>query len=160
MNRTRGISTALNKIERIPIAGCWLWMGTINENGYGIVTTGERNQRGRLARVGAHKFFYESLVAPVPHNLYVCHSCDVRSCVNPSHLFLGTAADNMMDASRKDRIAYGERNGTAKLTGIKVRAIRNAHARGVTKKILATRFNLSSQHIYAIVNRFIWDRLK
>jgi hypothetical protein len=34
---------------------------------------------------------------------YVCHTCDVRHCCNPEHLWLGSNSDNQRDSSKKDR---------------------------------------------------------
>jgi hypothetical protein len=77
---------------------CWLWTGDVQTHGYGrIVVDGHE--------VKAHRFswFLHQGSWPGP-GLEVCHSCDVRNCVRPDHLFLGTKADNMRDASHKGRI--------------------------------------------------------
>ncbi len=77
--------------------GCMLWTGANNVNGYGRIGYGD----GRT--VAAHRVAYELANGPIPDDLQVLHKCDVRSCVNPAHLFLGTQADNMQDMSRKGR---------------------------------------------------------
>lgn len=68
--------------------------------------------------VGAHRFSYAiHKQALIPHDLMVCHACDNRLCVNPSHLWLGTALDNVMDMIAKGRhprgaaVALFDRNG-------------------------------------------------
>lgn len=67
------------KIEMIPISGCWIWMGACDKDGYGFLSNDSRMMR-------AHRFFYESKVKSIPPGLTIDHTCRVRCCVNPSHL--------------------------------------------------------------------------
>lgn len=130
--------------------GCWKWLGSIATNGYG-----QLGVRGR-SRV-SHRIAWELTNGPVPQGLYVLHRCDVRSCVNPSHLFLGTLSDNMRDCARKGRVysPKGEASHSAKLSDDQVRQIRTAWALGggkIRKTDLGRRFGVSSMHIFRIVS--------
>ena len=84
-----------------PNSGCLLWEGAINQGGYGRVRW---NGKGR----GAHRMAWQVSRGLIPEGLCVCHKCDVRSCINPDHLFLGTHRDNVIDMWAKGR---GSRNG-------------------------------------------------
>jgi hypothetical protein len=103
--------------------------------------------------VWAHRAAWILFVGPIPTGLGVCHHCDNRRCVNPSHLFLGTQVDNMLDASRKGRIRKGERSTTAKLTEADVRRIRSMTG---YHKDIAAEFGVSRRCIGAIRKRQKW----
>ena len=75
---------------------CWLWMGCLASNGYGFFKYDYRQMR-------AHRFAWQITYGPVPKNMLVCHKCDVRRCVNPEHLFIGTQLDNIHDMLKKGR---------------------------------------------------------
>jgi len=92
--------------------GCWLWTGVLYRGGYAQVY---HDYRRRRAHVVAWEIKHRCTLLG---DLIVCHRCDVRRCVNPSHLFLGDHGDNARDRNSKGRAApkTGENNGRARLT--------------------------------------------
>ena len=87
----------------VPDGECRLWCQLIDKQGYGRLW-----HNGKLGSV--HRMSYETFVGPIPddptgshHGIEVCHHCDVRHCIEPMHLFLGTHQDNMTDGVRKGR---------------------------------------------------------
>jgi hypothetical protein len=127
-----GINPLNPNIYSDPNSGCWLWVGSLNWAGYGRMTT----PRGRLK---THRLSWEQHHGPIPSGLQVCHKCDVRSCCNPDHLFVGTNKDNHLDkvakgrqakgasfaANQKRTCARGERGSAAVLTEAQAIAIIN-----------------------------------
>ncbi len=122
----RRLINAMKKIEMVPESGCWIWMGTTNEKGYGRLKT----TKGKMY---AHRFFYQQLVGPIPDGMFVCHRCDVTSCCNPAHHFIGDMTANMEDMKKKGRQSkaarmFGEKHPQAILNDAKVREIRRSKA--------------------------------
>lgn len=84
--------------------GCWDWTGSLN-HGYGQLSRG----RG-VSPYSAHRLSYELTYGAIPEGLHVLHRCDNRRCVRPSHLFLGSQADNNADMRAKGRDSRGEKH--------------------------------------------------
>jgi hypothetical protein len=103
----------------------------------------------------AHRISWEIHRGPIPPGLHVCHKCDTPSCVNPDHLFLGTAADNMADKCAKGRGNFrrGMTSGRAKLTDADVVAIR---ADRRLQAEIAEAYGVSNPIISRIKSRKIW----
>ena len=139
-----------------PNTGCWLWAGNVNRKGYGSVSI------RRSTNDAAHRVSWRLHRGEIPFTFWVLHKCDVPSCVNPDHLFLGTCADNLQDMARKGRQVFqrhpekaprGRRNGNAKLDELQVMAIR---ASTETCVALAARHGVSRSLISAVRTRIIW----
>jgi hypothetical protein len=133
---------------------CWLWTGYISENGYGIASIKGKGYK-------AHRVSYFLEHGRIENDRLVLHRCDVRACVNPAHLFLGTPKDNSQDAVKKGRNTklYGERNGKSKLTRADVLAIRRLCGRGIYQKTIAKQFGVSEATVSYVVNGGRWGKL-
>jgi len=143
----------MDKVSPEPNSGCWLWTGCVNQDGYGQILSGRSPK-------GAHRVSYLLFRGEISQGLHVCHKCDVPSCVNPEHLFLGTPADNAADKVRKgrqQRLSFkGEMNGCAKLTENDVRAIRSSNLKGIE---LSKMYNVARGVISEIRSRKAWKHV-
>lgn len=140
-----------SKVDRS--GDCWLWTGAKSE-GYGYCRSA-----GKMS--GAHRVSWQMANGQIPGGLHVLHRCDVRSCVNPAHLFLGTNADNMRDRDAKGRQvgSPGERHPAARLTNSNVVLLRHVYAMGgYTQRELAPLFGLSQSAVSAVVRRKTWAK--
>lgn len=131
--------------------------------GYGTVGLGTEN--GRRRYMSAHRFAYEQKHGPIPQGKWVLHRCDNPACINPDHLFLGTAKDNALDAWRKGRLPkppspIGANNPKAALTDGQVLEIRRKYALGgIFQRQLAKEFGVAQPTIAAIVVGRTWKHL-
>lgn len=142
--------TLSDKYTEEPNTGCWLWTAGLDQDGYG------KTKRGR-----AHRLVFEQEVGRKPEGL-LCHKCDVRSCVNPQHLFEGTPADNSADMVRKGRQARGDRlghkrasneqHGMCRLSDEVVTRIRELYSKGTYSQAeLGRRFGTTQATVWRIV---------
>lgn len=134
-------------------AGCWIWTGYTRPGGYGEAYFGDGPNRERVL---AHRAMFTAFFGD-PGEKLICHKCDVPACVNPEHLFAGSAADNMADRQAKQRQARGERNGPSKLTEAQVRAIR-ADTRG--PKVVARDYGIYETTVSSIRSRRTWKHVE
>jgi hypothetical protein len=150
------IERTMEKVVRLPFSGCWIFMGATNEAGYGIVGMGGRGAPNDRA----HRIAFRHFRGNIPDGIFVCHTCDVPSCCNPNHLFLGTPKENTRDMMRKQRNSLPPRNphivGSAhpgaKLDEEQVVEIRNQYRRGLTQKEIAHQYGVARQTISKLVN--------
>ncbi len=131
---------------------CWLFTGSLNSSGYGHLTIDGKY-------VGAHRLAWELTNGPIPDELHVLHNCpggDNPACCNPSHLFLGTHADNMADMLRK-RTGKGTKDSApGKLNWDNVREIRRMIEDGYALRFIARQFRVSPKTICMIRDRITW----
>jgi hypothetical protein len=159
---------------------CWLWTGSVDENGYGHVGVDGHTVR-------SHRISWELAHGPVPDKMHVLHNCptgDDPACVNPAHLWLGTHTENMRDRSTKghhpgtthlekfpcgDRhwaamhpelVSRGENRSDSKLTNGAVREIRRKRDNGTAKLTeLAEEFGVSISAISNVALRKTWKHV-
>jgi hypothetical protein len=142
----------LRKRIRINENGCWIWQRSFRcKFGYGDAFYQKKRQL-------AHRMAYEIFVGEIPEGLCVLHKCDVGSCCNPEHLFLGNHLVNAQDRVSKGRsnTPKGEANGMAKLTKnitIEIRRIANS----VTISSMAKRYGVSRRAIKFVLEGATWN---
>lgn len=135
--------------------GCWVWQGACNNMGYGTVKWDGKTYTAH--RVAA---WLSGLVADPakPTNpkekAHVLHKCDNRKCCNPTHFFIGSYADNQLDAYSKKRKVQpkGEKHTNAKLTdkqAVEIRRIYKVH--GLSQQTIANRYDVSQSAISKII---------
>jgi len=135
--------------------GCWLWAGAHNQWGYGRIV----DVLGARKLVSAHRVSWEIHRGKIPVGLHVLHRCDNPPCVNPDHLFIGTARDNKADEVRKKRHNFGSRNGMAVLTDTLVSELRRRCAAGEQQLKLAREYGLSPSGLNAVILGRSWRHL-
>lgn len=143
----------VNKTE-----SCWNWTGSTYRGGYGHF---RRLIDGKWIMAKVHRYSYEvykevdrlSMVG-----LFVCHTCDNPSCVNPDHLFLGTVKDNTYDKIAKGRHNFGTKHGNRELSFSIAQEIRLCKLMNpkLTYRQLGKLFDTSASQIHRIIKNKIW----
>lgn len=138
----------------IKTESCWLWSAS-TKGGYGCFGVDGKT-------LSSHRISWEIVNGKIPDGMDCLHKCDVPSCVNPSHLFIGTHKDNMDDMSIKGRkfILKGILNGQSKLTDKKVKEIRKFRSEyGTSYRVLGKDFGVSYTTIKRVIKNECWSHV-
>ncbi|SRR6266404_2717583 len=146
------------KVDQKGSDECWEWKTSTTADGYGQFGF-KRN--GKQINVKSSRVAYELVNGPIPkgegyHGTCVCHKCDNRLCVNPSHLFLGTVGDNNRDRTSKGRQMRGVTHHQSKLTEEQVIQIRSDNR---SMKIIGIEYGISATHVGKIKLLKAWKHL-
>lgn len=153
----RGIHSLSDLFDRCipdPTTGCWLWALGIDKKGYGCAWFD-----GLGYRTKAHRIAWVLANGPIPDGLCVLHRCDTPACCNPTHLFLGTIADNNADMMAKNRHVSvpGVRKPLAKLNDARVSELRRLYETGtLSTRALAARFGVGKTVIWRVISGRGW----
>lgn len=122
---------------------CWLWIGSRDTpQGYGRFRLNNR-------KVRAHRFAYQITIGEIPKGMDVLHRCDIKFCVNPNHLYLGTDNDNARDSAVRNRLR-------TKVSRDQVDQIRKLATSGVSHRKIASLFSISPSAVDDIVSYHSW----
>lgn len=145
--------------ENEEMTRCWEWTGWCNKQGYGNISI------NRTRTIRAHRFSYVlnnhyGLTLEDIDGCVVCHECDNPKCINPEHLFIGTAQDNVDDREIKGRGIQGNKCHKAKLSEQQVIEIRTRFTtEKITKTQLAFEYGVAPSTIERIINHKSWNHL-
>jgi hypothetical protein len=131
---------------------CWIWQRATAGGGYGQISNG--------GRVYAHRLSYEVFVGPIPEGMLCLHRCDVPSCVNYEHLYLGTTQDNVDDMWNRGRGLMGSSRGNAVLNEEIVADILQALSEGEEKSVLADHYGVSRELIGKVARGELWGHVE
>jgi|SRR5687767_15862575 len=121
--------------------GCHIWQSTIKRDGYAQFWMDGKPQK-------AHHVAYLLFKGKVPVGAWICHTCDVKHCVNPDHLYAGTPKDNVGDMHRRLRF-WGRR----KLTDEDVKAVFEMRARGLSQTDISSIIGINQPNVSKILRR-------
>ena len=145
-----------NKVDKGSDDDCWEWTGARQGDGYGSFSL---NGKPELA----HRVAWQLEYGAIPRGDFygtncVCHTCDNRGCVNPSHLFFGTQQDNVIDRDQKGRnVNYrGERHGCATISDLEAKHIKDLLSAGCVQKNIAEALGVSAQVVTKINTGRAW----
>ena len=145
------------KLKRYVIGNCncWNWIGSKDRDGYGVFG------HHRNKQIKAHRASYAFYVGEIPNGMMVCHSCDNPSCINPQHLFVGTAKDNTQDMIKKQRrpILSGENHPNAKITDHQAHEIKQLRKQNVPLTSIANQYGISFQTVSSIAKGTTWKHI-
>ncbi len=145
----------MNLVMPEPNTGCWIWIGRFDNNGYGRLSHREKYQV-------AHRYSFALFNGDFDVKEWVLHKCDNPFCVNPDHLYLGDAKQNMIDRDTRGRqkTQRGSAHKLAKISeadAIQIRALHNSKTYPTRK--LARDFGISQCTVMKILKRVAWNHV-
>jgi hypothetical protein len=151
------IDRILNLVQKGEPTACWIFTGSKDKDGYGLLT----GSGHKVIRVPRYVYWYYNLKDKgiiLNREELVCHTCDNPSCCNPEHLFIGSNLDNMQDCKSKNRLntAKGENHGISKLTEEQVLEIYNSNEK---QKKLSEKYGVTFQAVSNIQRGKTWSWL-
>ena len=145
------LSSKLIERRRVSESGCWLWLGSDNGGGHGKVWAfGKAHYVHRISMI-----VFRGLTIGESH---VLHKCDIPSCFNPKHLYLGTEKQNSKDRMARGFQCRGERIGTSRLTEDVVRSIKN-DALIYKQRTVAKKYGIHQVSVSRIARGTTWKHL-
>lgn len=149
-----------SKVDVRGVGDCWEWQAAINKsNGYGQFYNNKKNET-------ASRVAWALVNGPIPEGMMVLHTCDNPPCVNPRHLYLGTASDNAKDMMDRGRQylptvhARGAKHGHAKLNEANVQAMRARRKKGETYPAIAAHYGVAVSVAHNAINGVTWGHVK
>lgn len=135
-----------SKVQKAEGDACWLWLGSCQPSGYGQIGVMLPGSERRQATYYAHRVAWALSHGPIPDGKDVLHHCDVRHCVNPAHLYVGTHDDNMRDATVRNRLHVPRPSGQ-RVTEAQLEEIFNLILCGMKQVEVARRFGVSKSYV-------------
>ena len=147
------------RVELVPFTTCWLWTGYCDSQGYGTMHMNIPCGKHKCGPVRAHRVSWMIHFGDIRDGIQVLHRCDVTSCVNPDHLFLGNNDDNMRDKAEKGRAARGEGNAKSKLTVNDIKRIRSVDPSWSNAKRIALELGVTPENVSMVMLRKTWKHI-
>lgn len=143
----------------IPVTetGCWLWTVSLTDAGYGASFYRIYDNHR------AHRISYRHFVGDIPDGMSVCHKCDVRSCINPTHLYVGTHDQNMKDKKERGRFANikrGVEQYCAKLNPELIADMRVMRSRGLSYRKIAAKVGVTPRTATEAIKGITWKSIQ
>jgi len=147
----------------VPETGCWMFGGCVSNAGYGLFNPFGKN-------VSAHRASWTLFRGEIPSDRHVLHTCDVKLCVNPDHLYLGTPSQNAQDAIERGQKETGDRHwrrrnpdrqrgNDAPHRTLNEDQVKEIRASKDTQTSLAARYGVTQASISQIILRKSWKHL-
>lgn len=149
--RSQILERLMRRSKRDP-NGCLVWGGCRQGKGYGAIFA-----CGKLR--STHRIAYQIYFGKIPAELSILHRCDNRPCIEPQHLYAGTAKQNSLDAILRGRTPKGIKHGMAKLSEEDVYNIRMLSSNKTASSEIAVKFGVSYHTIWDITTGRSWRHI-